>query len=361
MGREKGTGSLQLEKSGRWTVRVGINGKRLSRSTGTRDRAKAEVYLQRYLSHLGLGQGVRFGDVWAKYVISPKRRDLTRATLDAKRNVWMHFARWIEGNHLEITSLGELTAEAVGEYLLYLRSDHCASTYNNRICVLREVCRTVGGKNFQLEDPWDGIRLLADDSRSRRELTLDEVQRLLEAATGEWKSLFLIGLYTGLRLGDSCLLEWKDIDLDHGILQVIPRKTRKHAHGHPVTIPLHPALLELLNETRKADEAPREYVLPKIAAAYLEGRWKVSEPLKKIFKRAGITMSIHVEGRRTKTPLATFHSLRHTFVSAAANAGVPLATVASIVGHSSTAMTRHYYHENLASLTSAVNALPRLL
>ena len=113
MGREKGTGSLQLEKSGRWTVRVGINGKRLSRSTGTRDRAKAEAFLQRYLSHLGLGQGVRFGDVWAKYVISPKRRDLTRATLDAKRNVWMHFARWIENNHLEITSLGELTAEAI--------------------------------------------------------------------------------------------------------------------------------------------------------------------------------------------------------------------------------------------------------
>ena len=42
MAREKGTGSLQQEKSGRWTVRVGVNGRRLSRSTGTRDRDKAE-------------------------------------------------------------------------------------------------------------------------------------------------------------------------------------------------------------------------------------------------------------------------------------------------------------------------------
>ena len=31
MAREKGTGSLQLEKSGRWTMRVGIKGKRYSR------------------------------------------------------------------------------------------------------------------------------------------------------------------------------------------------------------------------------------------------------------------------------------------------------------------------------------------
>ena len=38
MAREKGTGSLQLEKSGRWTMRVGIKGKRYSRSTRTTDR-----------------------------------------------------------------------------------------------------------------------------------------------------------------------------------------------------------------------------------------------------------------------------------------------------------------------------------
>ena len=35
MAREKGTGSLQLEKSGRWTMRVGIKGKRYSGSTST--------------------------------------------------------------------------------------------------------------------------------------------------------------------------------------------------------------------------------------------------------------------------------------------------------------------------------------
>jgi integrase len=101
-------------------------------------------------------------------------------------------------------------------------------------------------------------------------------------------------------------------------------------------------------------------VLPEIAHLYRTARWRVCKETSKIFKSAGIVTSIKIEGRRNLTPEATFHSLRHTFVSLAANAGVPLHIVQSIVGHESTAMTRHYYHENVDSLRMAVNAIPVL-
>ena len=101
-------------------------------------------------------------------------------------------------------------------------------------------------------------------------------------------------------------------------------------------------------------------VLPTIAEAYTHVHWKINHTLTRIFKAANITTSVRLEGRRTRTPEATFHSLRHTFVSFAANAGVPLHIVQSIVGHESTAMTRHYYHENIAALKSAVAAIPTL-
>ena len=93
---------------------------------------------------------------------------------------------------------------------------------------------------------------------------------------------------------------------------------------------------------------------------YARSRWQVSNELSRIFHAANITMSVRIEGRKHRTPEATFHSLRHTFVSFAANAGVPLHIVQSIVGHESTAMTRHYYHENLTALRSAVAAIPAL-
>lgn len=93
---------------------------------------------------------------------------------------------------------------------------------------------------------------------------------------------------------------------------------------------------------------------------YNNARSSVGDRLKAIFRKANITTSVRIEGRKHMTPEATFHSLRHTFVSFAANAGVPLHIVQSIVGHESTAMTRHYYHENLDALKSAVAAIPTL-
>ena len=427
MAREKGMGSLQLEKSGRWTMRVGIKGKRYSRSTRTTDREKAEKFLERFLSPLGLGsRRLPLADVWLEYVKSPDRRDLAQSTLNAKRLVWMDFARWMEHRHLEIGNLAEVTHEAIAEYLACIRAEVCASTYNARICVLREIFHVLSAKAGLVDDPWEGVRLHADDCHSRRELTLDEIERLMKAATkagGEWKRLFTIGIYTGLRLGDCCCLAWNSVNLERGVIQLIPTKTRKHAHGQPVTIPIHPQLHAELEAALARDHerracaaaasqpdlthrddglggdasaviAPRQdasglphspdtnarlretrnvpfpvphspfpasvFVNPTLADWYKNSKWRISHGLELIFKAAHIETSVKIEGRRTRTPEATFHSLRHTFVSLAANAGVPLPVVQSIVGHSSTAMTRHYYHENEDVLRQAVAAIPAI-
>ena len=65
MAREKGMGNLQREKSGRWTMRVGIDGKRYCRSTRTKDRDQAERVLQRFLAPFGLGERrLPLADVW---------------------------------------------------------------------------------------------------------------------------------------------------------------------------------------------------------------------------------------------------------------------------------------------------------
>ena len=206
----------------------------------------------------------------------------------------------------------------------------------------------------------------------------------------EWHLLILIGIYTGLRLGDCCRLDWSQINIAQGVIQVVPRKTRRH-HQRMVTIPIHQALGAALVAPQSKSEGEGEQrnlstcaaglegnanhlcststsnfafrsgpVLPTIAEMYERSRWRVSHELTRIFKQANIQTSVRLEGRRRRTPEATFHSLRHTFVSFAANAGVPLHIVQSIVGHESTAMTRHYYHENLAALKSAVAAIPTL-
>ena len=355
-------GNLQREKSGRWTMRVGIKGKRYCRSTRTKDRDQAERYLQRFLAPFGLGEHrLPLADVWLEYVKSPRHNDLARTTMKGKQFVWMHFAKWMERFYLPVDDLAGVTSDMVAEYLACLRINVCASTYNGRVCILREIFRTLADKACLEEDPWEGVRLRPDDSHSRRELTMPELKRLIDAARKsgeEWHTLVLIGIYTGLRLGDCCRLDWSSINLAQGIIQLVPQKTKRHAHGRPVTIPIHPALGQALVDSGKVMTFGP--VLPTVSDLYQRMRWRVSQELARIFTRANITMSVRLEGRNRKTPEATFHSLRHTFVSFAANAGVPLHVVQSIVGHESTAMTRHYYHENIDALKSAVAAIPTL-
>ena len=187
----------------------------------------------------------------------------------------MHFAKWIEHFYLPIKDLNGITADMVAEYLACIRADLCATTYNGRVCILREIFRTLAQKAGLEDDPWEGVRLRPEDSHSRRELTMDELRRLLEAAksvpsasrrpalasggivtapvgedadgtvTNEWHTLFLIGIYTGLRLGDCCRLNWSQINIAEGVIQVVPQKTKRH-HQRLVTIPIHPALGQAL-------------------------------------------------------------------------------------------------------------------
>lgn len=366
MAREKGMGNLQREKSGRWTMRVMIDGKRYCRSTRTKDRNQAERVLQRFLAPLGLGERrLPLADVWLEYVKSPNRNELAKATLETKRQVWMQFASWMEHFYLPVKDLGGVTSDMIAEYLACLRADLCATTYNGRVCILREIFRVLSKKAGIEESPWEGVRLRPEDFHSRRELTMDELKRLLVAAKTagqEWYTLFLIGIYTGLRLGDCCRLNWSQINIAEGVIQVVPQKTKRH-HQRLVTIPIHPALKAAIAGDEKAFAISIRGVgpvLPKICEVYNASRWQVSQALSKIFKRSSIQTSVKLEGRKHRTPEATFHSLRHTFVSFAANAGVPLHIVQTIVGHESTAMTRHYYHENIAALKCAVNAIPAL-
>ena len=344
-------------------MRVSICGKRYCRSTRTTDRDKAERELQRFLAPFGLGERrLPLADVWNAYVMSPDRNELAQTTLNAKRIVWMQFARWMEQYYLPVKDLAGITHEMIGEYLACIRADLSSSTYNGRVCILREIFRTLSAKAGLEDDPWEGIRLRPSDSQSRRELTMDELHRLLAEAKGEWRSLILIGIYTGLRLGDCCLLDWSQINIAQGVIQLVPAKTRRH-HQRLVTIPIHPALGSALMGKQEEGTPSQNLtgpVLPTVAEIYSRSRWQVSQKLSQIFKTANIQMSIRVEGRKNRTPIASFHSLRHTFVSFAANAGIPLHIVQSIVGHESTAMTRHYYHENLTALQQAVNAIPSL-
>jgi integrase len=76
-------------------------------------------------------------------------------------------------------------------------------------------------------------------------------------------------------------------------------------------------------------------------------------------EKAGIEGKIirHAEGGRATSNLS-FHSLRHSFNSAMANAGVSQEIRQKLTGHASADMNARYTHHELEPLRVAIAAIP---
>lgn len=98
-----------------------------------------------------------------------------------------------------------------------------------------------------------------------------------------------------------------------------------------------------------------------IAETYLHNSSILTHRIKKAFTRAGIKTTAKCKDGKNARVDVGFHSLRHTFVSLSANAGVPLTVVQAIVGHTNPVMTRHYFHASDDALKGAVAALPDVI
>jgi integrase len=285
------------------------------------------------------------------------------------------FAKWIIKTHSEVKSLRDVTKDIAAEYAGHLaQRGLSANRFNKHIRFLSLFFRVLKDHARMATNPWEGINRKRQNANARRELTVDELRRICESATGELRLLLATGIYTGLRLGDAATLRWGEVDILRGIIRRIPHKTASR-NPKPVLVPIHPALCAMLAEIPKDDR--REYVMPEISKLYHDDPIVLNRNLQAHFKNNGITLhkpgtgveeKIGEDGKIKKVESGIravlevgFHSLRHTFVSLCRAANAPLSVVESIVGHSNPSMTRHYTHTSEAAALTAVSALPSVM
>jgi len=266
------------------------------------------------------------------------------------------FLEWMKEHYPHVVEMRDFLPEHATEYMRgILQTGRSNKTFNEYRIFFARIWRAFEDdpKARLTGNPWKRIKALETRSHSRRELTVEELARVVSLLSGEMRSLFAVGIYTGLRLGDCACLEWGAIDLVRGFIQLIPRKTEKH--GTRVKIPISPVLARILEATPAGRR--RGPVLPGIRAEYLRDANAFSAKIQGVFKAAGIKTQARIGLKRAAVEVG-FHSLRHTFVSISANAGIPLAVVQSIVGHTNPHMTEHYFHVADHSLRAAADSLP---
>ena len=192
----------------------------------------------------------------------------------------------------------------------------------------------------------------------RRAFTLPELKKLLTVANGEWRTMILTGLYTGLRMQDIATLTWANLDLQAGELTVVTNKT-----GRTQALPIAKPLMRHL-ETLPAGDDPKAPLCPALNG-FDSGI--LSNQFHGIMVSAGLvkerSYKTNGKGRagRRQTSEISFHCLRHTATSLLKNAGVSDVVARDIIGHESEAISRTYTHIETETKRKALDRMPDVL
>ncbi|MBS0657911.1 MAG: site-specific integrase [Verrucomicrobia bacterium] len=203
------------------------------------------------------------------------------------------------------------------------------------------------------------LEAIPEQRVAKHTFTPEQLSALLRVAdsyrNGEWGTLVRLGYFVGGRLSSLARLRWGQIDLAAGTLK-LPAVKGQAALDVPIAAELAEHLQSL--PSADSDAAP---LMPKLAAKGAGGEHGLSKTFGGLMDAAKIANPILREaaGDKGRTVRALgFHSLRHTFNSRLANAGVSQEVRRKLTGHQSDAMNDRYTHLEAETLRQAVAKLP---
>jgi len=187
------------------------------------------------------------------------------------------------------------------------------------------------------------------------EVQVKEMLKLLSGEPIQYKTMITLLVYTGLRRGELCGLEWKDIDFDNQMLHVVRTSQyigkRTMYTKEPKTksgirdFSLSTSACQLLRDYQQWQNDQKEKVGDKwIETDRLFTTWEgkpmhpdtITDWFAKFIKRSGL-------------PYVTLHSLRHTNATLMIAEGTDVCTVSRRLGHANTATTLNIYAHALRS------------
>lgn len=340
-------------------------------------------------------------DAWETYLKQLSRPDSGPNTLSKYKSILSYFTEWMHSEYPRKTRVADVDREMALAFMQSVYNSGVSNTtYNKYLQSLRLIFKHLKEPAALDANPFEDIPKKPSVMTSRKEFTMEQVKAIFQGfETGffyetvvekltkgrvrkritkrlEYKPMFkeemrvllLLCCWTGCRGQDGCLMTWDCIDLENGLITYIPQKTARKTGYRKVTLPIKDELYEALLEAakwRSENKKREDYILPKIADRYKRNPSGIQKDVMKIIRCAtGVATTASKDRSHGQRKLAanvySLHSFRHTFVSFCANAGVPLAVVAEIVGHGNPAMTEHYSHISTESKREAIKALPSI-
>ncbi len=259
-------------------------------------------------------------------------------------------------------SLAALQTKDIDDYRGMLIEKVSSGTVNTHLKVLRIALKKAMKRNYIDKSPASNVdNLDRSDRHSRRAFTRDELKKLFDIASSDWRTMIIAGLYTGQRLGDVANLTWANVDLSRRELTIASTEKTDATIIFPIAKPLA-AYLEQL----PTSDDPQAPLSPGLFGK--KSTW-LSNQFYDLMAAAGLVSprkhQKHAEskGRGSSRVLSaiTFHALRHTATSLLKNAGVSDVVAMDLIGHESQAVSRNYTHIDDETKRAAVDKMPDIL
>lgn len=293
-----------------------------------------------------------------------------------KANFLDYYATYVETNkrdgnrHLEgslskfRTFLGkkqisplDITENLCSRFQIFLNDGLTGKTPLDYFNAFKRVVKAASKEGYFRTNPSEDLRGKTNPSKKLKDfLEPDELLAMIETPNFnvEIKEAFVICCYTGLRWCDIKTLSWSQIKLTKKgyvlVTRIIQAKT-----GKPVELTLHPLALSILEEKRQKciaahQRQPARVVT--ISGETIEEPWQPSGPIFKSITWEGAKKSLKKWSRNCATKFSlddlankelTWHSARLTFSILLQDAGVDPATVALLLGHTTTKYVLEVY------------------
>ena len=238
--------------------------------------------------------------------------------------------QWIENKGRKDMPIHAVTDGMFEEFRFYLKKRFTAKTVNRDLCWLSRLMYRAVSKRIIRYNPFEGATYEKVE-RKIRFLQKSDVAKLMalkvnDKEAEQARQLFLFSCFTGLAIADLERLKFSHIQTSADGRRYI-RKERQKTKVESV-VPLHPIAEEILSRCREEQtvkEKGDDLVFPR---AY--SRSAMNNKLSTV----GLACSIRQR--------LSFHMARHTFGTLSLSAGIPIESIAKMMGHASISSTQIY-------------------
>ena len=237
---------------------------------------------------------------------------------------------WIESKGRKDMPIHAVTDGMFEEFRFYLKKRFTAKTVNRDLCWLSRLMYRAVSKRIIRYNPFEGA-IYEKVERKIRFLEKSDVAKLMalkvnDREAEQARQMFLFSCFTGLAIADMERLKFSHIQTSADGRRYI-RKERQKTKVESV-VPLHPIAEEILSRYREEQtvkEKGDDLVFPCDCS-----RSAMNNKLSTVGLACGIRQRL------------SFHMARHTFGTLSLSAGIPIESIAKMMGHASISSTQIY-------------------